>query len=107
MKSVPFGAADRGLAASALTAVNVEELTCHERGALQVEHSANDDGDATHPSQWMHTRIDGVRVVGVHRRVDDCRTCDQTVYGPPLDTHCTALDGPATVRLSTQRTSAT
>ena len=24
-----------------------------------------------------------------------CRTCDQTVYGPPLNTHCTALDGPA------------
>ena len=66
-----FGAADRGLAASALTAVNVEERTCHERGARQVEHSANDVGEATHPSEWMHTGIDGVRVVGVHRRVDD------------------------------------
>jgi hypothetical protein len=22
-----------------------------------------------------------------------CRTCDETVYGPPLNTHCTALDG--------------
>ena len=22
-----------------------------------------------------------------------CRTCDQTVYGPPLNTHCTALEG--------------
>ena len=32
-----------------------------------------------------------------------CRTCDQTVYGPPLNTHCTALDGPATVRISTAR----
>ena len=32
-----------------------------------------------------------------------CRTCDQTVYGPPLNTHCTTLDGPATVRLSNQR----
>jgi hypothetical protein len=30
-----------------------------------------------------------------------CRTCDATVYGPPLNTHCTTLDGPATVRLST------
>jgi hypothetical protein len=29
-----------------------------------------------------------------------CRACDQTVYGPPLNTHCTALDGPATVRIS-------
>src|SRR4029077_1824065 len=28
-----------------------------------------------------------------------CRTCDQTVYGPP-NTHCTALEGPAQVRLS-------
>src|SRR6478672_12594387 len=26
-----------------------------------------------------------------------CRTCDQTVYGPPLNTHCAALDGPAVV----------
>jgi hypothetical protein len=29
-----------------------------------------------------------------------CRTCDATVYGPPMNTHCTALDGPATVRIS-------
>jgi hypothetical protein len=31
-----------------------------------------------------------------------CRQCDSTVYGPPLNTHCTALDGPATVRISTK-----
>src|ERR1700738_4107359 len=30
-----------------------------------------------------------------------CRTCDQTVYGPPLNTHCSALEGPAAVRIST------
>ena len=29
-----------------------------------------------------------------------CRDCDQTVYGPPLNTHCTTLEGPATVRIS-------
>lgn len=29
-----------------------------------------------------------------------CRTCDQTVYGPPLNTHCTVLVGPASVRIS-------
>ena len=29
-----------------------------------------------------------------------CRTCDQTVYGPPLNTHCKTLDGPAAVRIS-------
>jgi hypothetical protein len=29
-----------------------------------------------------------------------CRTCDATVYGPPLNTHCMVLDGPATVRIS-------
>jgi hypothetical protein len=29
-----------------------------------------------------------------------CRTCDTTVYGPPLNTHCATLDGPATVRIS-------
>ena len=22
-----------------------------------------------------------------------CRTCDQTVYGPPMNTHCSALEG--------------
>ena len=32
-----------------------------------------------------------------------CRTCDQTVYGPALNTHCTALDGPGTVRISNAR----
>ena len=30
-----------------------------------------------------------------------CRTCDRTVFGPPLSTHCKTLDGPATVRIST------
>jgi hypothetical protein len=29
-----------------------------------------------------------------------CRTCDAVVYGPPLNTHCTALEGPAVVRIS-------
>ena len=29
-----------------------------------------------------------------------CRTCNETVYGPPLNTHCSTLDGPATVRIS-------
>ena len=28
-----------------------------------------------------------------------CITCDAVVYGPPLNTHCTALEGPAAVRL--------
>jgi hypothetical protein len=23
-----------------------------------------------------------------------CRTCDETVYGPPLNTHCACLDRP-------------
>ena len=32
-----------------------------------------------------------------------CGTCDQTVYGPPMNTHCTTLEGPATVRISTKR----
>ena len=32
-----------------------------------------------------------------------CRTCDQTVYGPPLNKHCTALEGPAAVWISTAR----
>ena len=32
-----------------------------------------------------------------------CRECDPKVYGPPLNTHCTSLNGPATVHISTQR----
>ena len=32
-----------------------------------------------------------------------CHRCETTVYGPPLNTHCTALDGPATVRISSAR----
>jgi hypothetical protein len=32
-----------------------------------------------------------------------CQTCDETVFGPPLNTHCKTLDGPATVRISTAR----
>jgi hypothetical protein len=32
-----------------------------------------------------------------------CRTCDQTVYGLPLGPHCTVLDGPAAVRISTAK----
>jgi hypothetical protein len=29
-----------------------------------------------------------------------CRTCDRSVFGPPLNTHYNALDGPAMVRIS-------
>jgi hypothetical protein len=29
-----------------------------------------------------------------------CHRWETTVYGPPLNTHCTCLDGPAVVRLS-------
>jgi hypothetical protein len=28
-----------------------------------------------------------------------CRTCDHTEYGPPINAHCTTLNGPATVRM--------
>ena len=28
------------------------------------------------------------------------RTCDAVVCGPPLNTHCSALEGPAAVRIS-------
>jgi hypothetical protein len=33
-----------------------------------------------------------------------CRTCHETEHGPPLNTHCTALEGPAAVRISTSAT---
>src|SRR5262245_3725385 len=32
-----------------------------------------------------------------------CRPCDTVLYGPPMNTHCTALEGPAAVRISTLR----
>ena len=28
------------------------------------------------------------------------RICDETVYGPPLNTRCSVIDGPAAVRIS-------
>ncbi len=31
-----------------------------------------------------------------------CRTCDAVVYGPPLNVHCTALQGPAPFRVSSK-----
>jgi hypothetical protein len=31
-----------------------------------------------------------------------CCTCYQTVCGPPLNTHCSALEGSAAVRISTR-----
>jgi len=34
-----------------------------------------------------------------------CRTCDAVVYGPTLAKHCTALEGPAAVRISTSQAS--
>jgi len=34
-----------------------------------------------------------------------CRTCDAVVYGPPLAKHCTALEGPAAVWISTSQAS--
>jgi len=30
-------------------------------------------------------------------------TCNETASGPPLNTHCTALEGPAAVRISNAR----
>jgi len=30
-----------------------------------------------------------------------CRACETVVYGPPLNAHCTALQGPAPFRNST------
>jgi hypothetical protein len=30
--------------------------------------------------------------------------CEQTVYGPSLNTHCSALEDPAVVRISTSST---
>jgi len=31
------------------------------------------------------------------------RTCDAVVYGPAMNTHCTALEGWASVRISNSR----
>ena len=54
-----------------------------------------------HALREVHT--DGVWLVGNQaclghggNRIWMRITCDETVYGPPLNTHCTTLDGPAT-----------
>ena len=39
-------------------------------------------------------------VHGGNRTIWTRITCDGTVYGPPLNTRCTALEGPAAVRIS-------
>jgi hypothetical protein len=31
-----------------------------------------------------------------------CRACDQTMYGLPLGKHCSVLDGPGAVRISSK-----
>src|SRR6476620_9501174 len=40
-------------------------------------------------------RPPGSRAHGGGHRTWTCRVCDETVYGPPLNTHYTTLEGPA------------
>jgi hypothetical protein len=48
-------------------------------GQVLVGHQACQDGPGGHTT-WT------------------CRTCDETVYGPPLGPNCELLHGPAAVR---------
>jgi hypothetical protein len=74
---------------------------------------ANHCGEVDHPPavampDWAHPRPrQGPRRAsraclghGGGHTTWTCRLCDETVYGPPLNTHCTTLEGPATVRIS-------
>jgi hypothetical protein len=46
---------------------------------------------------WRIKRVSGMAAGKPPGR---CRTCGQTVYGPPINTHCNSLNGPAVVRIS-------
>ena len=65
----------------------------------------------THPPTHCakgHTLGPGEVLVGHQARLGHggghttwtCRTCDETVYGLPLNTHCHTLHEPAVVRIS-------
>jgi hypothetical protein len=68
-----------------------------------VDHSPTDAmPERSHP--WRRQVLVGHHVWLGHgggHTTWTCRTCDQTVYGPPLNTHCTTLDGQASVRIYT------
>jgi hypothetical protein len=42
-----------------------------------------------------------VQILGAHI-TSTCRQCDETLFGTPLNPHCSALKGPAAVRISTK-----
>jgi hypothetical protein len=57
------------------------------------------DGHSLGPGEVLEGHQACLGHVGGHT-TRTCRTCDATVYGPPLNTPCAALDGPATVRMA-------
>jgi hypothetical protein len=60
-----------------------------------------DDWEATSPLDGLPPPSPGG--LTVRQCINKQLARDQTVYGPPLNTRCSALDGPATVRISNQR----
>ncbi|MDT5098135.1 MAG: hypothetical protein QOC76_1872 [Mycobacterium sp.] len=88
--------------------------------ARLAQEAVRDAGSArrNHPREWItqpprrcpngHTLGPNRVLVGQQARLGHggghtawtCRTCDQTVYGLPLNTQCTCLDGAARVRIS-------
>jgi hypothetical protein len=58
------------------------------------------NGHPLGPNQVLVGHVACLGHGGVGHTSWHCRTCDQTIYGPPLNVHCSALDGPATVRIS-------
>jgi len=70
----------------------------------QVDHPAarqvSERGHLLGPNQVLVGHVACLGHGGGGHTSWHCRTCDAVVYGPPLAKHCTALEGPAAVRMS-------
>ena len=79
------------------------ELSASSNHAWEVDHPPTDDAPtAPHgPNQVLVGHRACLGHGGGHTTWT-C-TCNETASGPPLNTHCTALEGPAAVRISNAR----
>src|SRR5580693_2695936 len=59
--------------AGALAAVDVQDLSSHELGGLQIRDRFDDVADVAHPADRMQRGERVVGLLGVHRSADDAR----------------------------------
>src|SRR6478736_605632 len=61
------------------------------------------NGHPLGPNQVLVGHVACLRHGGGGHTSWHCRTCDAVTLGPPMNTHCTALEGAASMRISTTR----